>query len=317
MQEDSSKSVPQDLNGRPLTVGEVIQQITRLFADAGLQSPRLDAELVVAHCLGIEPSVLALKSRETPSEEQMREVRKLAGRRANREPIQYILGHWEFWSTDLVVREGVLIPRPETETLVEAAIELMSAHARPHSVTFSPLVLDIGTGSGAIAIAIAKELDKKCRVIATDISSSALVVAKMNVRRCGFADVVKLVRCDMAEALSAQAKINTLGRKVDLIVCNPPYIPTHQLKELQPEISRFEPMIALDGGASGLDFYPRLMEVASALLTTGGALVCEIAPDMPADIRSIWQAFSRFLGEPRFVPDLAHRPRAAILRRLA
>lgn len=296
-----------------MTLGEIIQQITRLFADAGLQSPRLDAELIVAHCLGIEPGVLALKSRETPSEEQMCEVRKLARRRANREPIQYILGHWEFWSIDLVVREGVLIPRPETETLVEAAIELVSARARPDSVTFSPLVLDIGTGSGAIAIAIAKELGKRCRIIATDISSSALVVAMMNVRRCGLGDVVKLVQCDMAEALS----VDSLARKVDLIVCNPPYIRTHQLEELQPEISRFEPTIALDGGASGLDFYPRLMEMASVLLITGGALVCEIAPDMPDDIRNIWRTYRRSLGEPNFVADLTGRPRAAILHRLA
>ncbi|MBN2208338.1 MAG: peptide chain release factor N(5)-glutamine methyltransferase [Candidatus Coatesbacteria bacterium] len=295
-----------------MITGEVIRQVTKLFANAGLQNPGLDAELIVAHCLGIEPSVLALKSRESPSEEQVCEVRKLATRRAEREPIQYILGHWEFWSIDLVVREGVLIPRPETETLVEAAIELVSARSQPDAAAFSPLVLDIGTGSGAIAIAIAKELGKRCRVIATDISSSALVVAMTNVRRSDMADVVKLVQCDMAEALSA----DSLARKVDLIICNPPYIPTRLLKELQPEICRFEPTIALDGGASGLDFYPRLMEMASALLATGGALVCEIAPDMPDDIGGIWQAFHRFLGKPDFAADLTGRPRAAILRRL-
>ena len=116
----------------------------------------------------------------------------------------------------------------------------------------------------------------------------------------------------MAGALSVDA----LAGKVDLIVCNPPYIPTQQLKGLQPEISRFEPTIALDGGPSGLEFYPRLMAIASVLLAAGGALICEIAPDMPPHIRDIWQAHRRHLAEPEFVADLSGHPRAAILRKL-
>ena len=298
---------------RRLTINEMIQEVAAILADAGVSSPRLDAELIVAHCLGIERDMLPLKRRETPSEEQIQRVRSLASRRANREPIQYILGHREFWSIDLIVRKGVLIPRPETETLVEAAIEHLNARSHPGRTAARPLILDIGTGCGAIAIAIAKELDRRCSIIATDISRSAVVVARMNVSRRDLADVITLVQCDTADALSADA----LAGKVDLVVCNPPYIPSQQLKELQPEISRFEPTIALDGGASGLDFYPRLMEMASALLTTGGALICEIAPDMPRNIRSIWQTCRRFMGEPKFVADLSGRPRAAILRKLA
>ncbi len=294
-----------------MTIDEIIKQVSAILADAGVSSPRLDAELLVAHCLGIERDVLPLKGRETLSEEQAQRVRSLARRRANREPIQYILGHREFWSIDLVVREGVLIPRPETETLVEAAIEHLSARSHPDRTAARPLILDIGTGGGAIAIAIAKELDRICWIIATDISRSAVAVARINLSRRDLADIITLVQCNMADALSADA----LAGKVDLIVCNPPYIPTQQLKELQPEISHFEPTIALDGGASGLDFYPRLMEMASVLLTIGGALVCEIAPDMPADIRSIWRAYRRFLGEPKFVADLSGRPRAVVLRR--
>ena len=296
-----------------LTIDEIIGQVAAILADAGVLSPRLDAELIVAHCLGAERAMRSLKGRGTPSEEQVQRVRSLARRRANREPIQYILGHREFWSIDLIVREGVLIPRPETETLVEAAIEHLSARSHPDRTSARPLILDIGTGCGAIAIAIAKELDRRCSIIATDISRSAIVVAKINLSHRDLADIITLVQCNMVDALSVDA----LAGKVDLIVCNPPYIPTQQLKELQPEISRYEPAIALDGGASGLDFYPRLMEMASALLTTGGALICEIAPDMPRNIRSIWQAHRRFMGEPKFVADLSGRPRAAILRKLA
>jgi len=291
----------------------MIGQVAAVLADAGVPSPRLDAELIVAHCLGVERDMLPLRGRETLSDEQAQRVRSLARRRANREPIQYILGHREFWSIDLVVREGVLIPRPETETLVAAAIEHLNATTHPERTAARPLILDIGTGCGAIAIAIAKELDQKCRIIATDVSHSAIAVARINLSRRDLADVITLVQCDMANALS----VGALAGKVDLIVCNPPYIPTQQLKELQPEISRFEPAIALDGGASGLDFYPLLMEMASVLLRTGGALACEIAPDMPPDIKSIWRAYRRFLGEPEFVADLSGRPRAAVLRRQA
>jgi len=297
---------------RRLTIDEIIGQVAAALTNAGVSSPRLDAELLVAHCLGAERDMLPLKGRETLGEEQIRRVRSLARRRANREPIQYILGHREFWSIDLVVRKGVLIPRQETETLVEAAIEHLGARSHPGRTAARPLILDIGTGCGAIAIAIAKELEKRCRIIATDISRSAIAVAKINLSRKDLADVITLVQCDTADALLVDA----LAGKVDLIVCNPPYIPSQQLKELQPEISRFEPTIALDGGASGLDFYPRLMEMASVLLTIGGALVCEIAPDMPRNIRSIWRIRRSFLGEPRFVADLSGRPRAAILRRL-
>lgn len=293
-----------------MTVNEMIQEVSAILADAGVSSPRLDAELILAHCLGVERDMLPLRSREKLSEGQKQRVRNLARRRANREPIQYILGHREFWSIDLIVREGVLIPRPETETLVEAAMEHLKARSHLGRATH-PLILDIGTGSGAIAIAIAEELERRCSIIAMDISVSAVAVARLNVSRRELADVITLIRSNMADALSVDA----LACKVELIVCNPPYIPTQQLKELQPEISRFEPAIALDGGASGLEFYPRLMEVASVLLKTGGALVCEIAPDMPSDIRSIWQAHRRFLGEPEFIADLSGRPRACVLRK--
>ncbi len=296
-----------------MNTDQAVKSVSETLANACVPSPRLDAELIVAHCLGIERNLLPSRGGETLNDDQLLRVSRLTRRRANREPIQYIVGHREFWSIELVVRAGVLIPRPETETLVEAAIGHLNARLGPGTNAIRPIIIDIGTGSGAIAIAIARELDKKCRIIAADISRSAVAVARKNVSRGDLSDIITLVQCDMAESLSVDA----LAGKVDLIVCNPPYIPTQQLKGLQPEISRFEPMIALDGGPSGLDFYPRLMEIASVLLAPDGALICEIAPDMPPHIRDVWQAHRRHLAEPKFVTDLSARPRAAIIRKHA
>ena len=295
----------------PQTVAEAVRWTSSALLDAGVQQPRLDAELIVSHCLGLDHSVLPMRSQETLSDAQLQQVRRLTKRRQNREPIQYILGHWEFWSIDLVVKEGALIPRPETETLVEAAIqELKGSSGLAPSAR--PLVIDIGTGSGAIAIALAAELSGECRIVATDISRAALAVAEANVSRIGLQHTVALVCCDMADALSPEA----FAQRVELIVCNPPYIRSQDLKRLQPEISQFEPAIALDGGASGLDFYPRLIETAAGLLKRGGALVCEIAPDMPQAIKDMQQTMRDSMGEPRFVADLSGRRRVAVFHRL-
>ena len=295
----------------PQTVAEVVRWTSSTLSDAGVQQPRLDAELIVAHCLGLDRSVLPMTQQETLSDAQLQQVKRLVNRRQSREPIQYILGHWEFWSINLVVKEGALIPRPETETLVEAALgELEGSSGLAPSAR--PLILDIGTGSGAIAVALATELSGKCKIAATDISRAALAVAGANVSRMGLQHTVALVCCDMATALSPRAS----AQRVELIVCNPPYIRSEDLKGLQPEISQFEPAIALDGGASGLDFYPRLLETAASLLKEGGALICEIAPDMSLAIKNMQRTMRNSMDEPRFVVDLSGRKRVAVFHRL-
>jgi len=295
----------------PKTVAEAVRWTSSVLSDAGVPQPRLDAELIIAHCLGLDRSLLPTRSQETLSDEQLQQLRRLAERRQSREPIQYILGHWEFWSIDLVVKGGALIPRPETETLIEVALQELNSASGVAPLT-RPLIIDIGTGSGAIAIALATELSGKCRIVATDISLAALAVADANVSRMGFEHTIELVCCDMAHALSPML----LARDVELIVCNPPYIRSEELKRLQPEVSQFEPAIALDGGASGLDFYPRLMETAAELLKRGGALVCEIAPDMPHAIREMQQTMRESISEPRFEADLSGRLRVAVVHRL-
>lgn len=295
----------------PQTVAEAVRWTSSVLSDAGVQQPRIDAELIVSHCLGLDRSVLPMNPQETLSDAQLQQVRRLAKRRQSREPIQYILGHWEFWSIDLVVKEGALIPRPETEALVETAIEELRGRSGLAPST-RPLIIDIGTGSGAIAIALATELSGECKIVATDISRAALEVAEVNVSRMGLEHTVALVCCDMADALSP----SVFTQRVELIICNPPYIRSKDLKRLQPEISQFEPAIALDGGASGLDFYPRLIETAAGLLKRGGALVCEIAPDMPQAIKNMQHAVRESIGEPRFVADLSGRSRVAVFHRL-
>lgn len=284
-----------------------------MLARAGVQNPRLDAELIVAHCLETGRIGLLLKLDDELSFEQTQCIERLTMRRAAREPIQYILGSREFWSIDFRVDEGVLVPRPETETLVEASLaHLRSIAEEIEAASHKPLIIDIGTGCGAISVALAKELRSHCTVIATDISMQALRVATENVKSANVSDAVSLVCCDLIDGLSA----NRLRGKVQLLVSNPPYIPTETLVGLQPEVSLFEPRIALNGGPDGLAFYPRLMHIGSELLAKGGALICEIDFEMTRDILRLWLEYKSHLAEPTFQNDLAGRPRAAVFTKL-
>ncbi|MBN1592205.1 MAG: peptide chain release factor N(5)-glutamine methyltransferase [Candidatus Coatesbacteria bacterium] len=295
-----------------MRVGESLRTVTKELSDAGVATPRLDAELLLAHCMSVERDRLSLMHDEMLTEPQLEKLSELTSRRISREPVQYIIGHREFWSIGLAMSPGVLIPRPETETLVEAAMVHLTKeriNARGGSVS---TILDIGTGSGAIAIAIATELKGKCRIIATDISPEAVRAARANSARENLTDSIFLIRCDMAEPLS----LKSLGGNVDLIVSNPPYISSEELKHLQPEVRDYEPSIALYGGPDGLDYYPRLMQLAAAFLAPNAALIFEIAPDMPPNITAIWHAHSATLTEPIFIPDLSGHPRAALIKRL-
>ncbi|MCD6326931.1 peptide chain release factor N(5)-glutamine methyltransferase [bacterium] len=293
------------------TVCELIERIRDRLLAVGVESPRPDAELIVAHCLSVERHSLSLYNKKAVTLDEESRAERLMLRRENREPIHYILGHREFWSIDLDVKQGVLIPRPETESLVQAALDHLRSASLPISSerTNEPIIWDICTGSGAIAIAIATETRGRFRILAADISIEALIVASANVRRHGLSDVITLVASDMGEAFSASA----LDGEVQLIVSNPPYIISGEFDGLQAEVSKFEPRIALDGGPEGLDYYPRLMRIASKSLADGGALIVEIAPQMPAEIERISHEFRQFLMPPRFVNDLSGRPRVAAL----
>ena len=204
-------------------------------------------------------------------------TRALVSRRLGGEPLAYIVGTREFYGLSLRVDERVLIPRQETELLVEIALEKLSGLEKTGRRGRLPLAIDVGTGSGAIAIALAANARRSVRVIAADVSGDALALARRSAAALGRADEMGFVRCDLLTAIR---------EGVDLIVSNPPYIPSADMAGLQAEIKR-EPSIALDGGADGLDVFRRLARQAGRRLAPGGTLIAELSPELMDAAESI------------------------------
>jgi release factor glutamine methyltransferase len=243
------------------TILKILRWTTSYFAGKGIGQPRADAEVLLAHILGMERIQLYLNYERPLSSEELARFRQLVRRRAAFEPTQYIVGKQEFWSLEFETGPAVLIPRPETEILVEKALGL--AGDRP------ALVLDIGTGSGAIAVALAHERPG-IRVVAIDKSFPALVVAKRNALRHEVADRVRFAAMDLTDALLP-------GRRFDIIVSNPPYVAETEFLDLAPEIANYEPHSALrGGGARGLGIVRRILERFRDYLKPGGSLLVEI-----------------------------------------
>lgn len=239
------------------TVLKVLQWTAGYFRERGIEGGRLDAELLLSDTLKLDRVGLYLNYDRPLSALELETFRAAVGRRAKREPLQYIRGEAEFWSLPFTVSPAVLIPRPDTEVLVEEALKRISGTCR---------VLDVGTGSGAIAIAIADERPE-AKVEAVDLSPEALTVARGNAERNGVADRVALRQGDLRQLT---------GADYDLVVSNPPYIPSADLAGLMPEVREFEPLLALDGGKDGLYAYRLLAAQAATLLKPGGWLLLEV-----------------------------------------
>jgi release factor glutamine methyltransferase len=279
----------------PWTILELLKWTTARFTDRGLSSPRLDAELLVAHTLGLARIQLYAQFDRPLGPDELGQLRELVRRRQAGEPVAYISGRKEFWSLDLSVDQRVLIPRPETELAVEEALTFVPAPARPARAaaatadadadadadttsTATPaatpvvatppepvFLCDVGTGSGAIALALKKERPA-ATVIAIDLSPDALTVARANAERLGLA--VDFRQGDLLAVLDP-------GQPLDVLVANLPYVPRGEIAGLSPEV-RHEPALALDGGTDGLDLLRRIITGAPALLATGGALILEV-----------------------------------------
>lgn len=235
----------------------------------GVDSARLDAELLLGKALGCAKEELYLDY-EMGLEVPVRNLYfSLLQRRARREPIAYITGEREFWSLDFLVTPEVLVPRPETELLVEVTIELVKEFEGNHLVK----ILDLGTGSGAIAVSLAKEIDN-VEMWATDLSAQALEVAQTNALRHGVEEKIRFLQGNAFDPVR--------GRKefLNVIVSNPPYVRRGELGSLPAEVREWEPRLALDGGTDGLDFYRRVIEEADYHLADGGFVALEIGADM-------------------------------------
>ncbi len=246
-----------------MRLDRALVQATTHLANRGVESPQLDAELLLAHVLGVNRAAILARPERGLTLKQLTLYRELTARRGNREPLAYIVGHREFFGLNLMVDHRVLIPRPETELLVERALAIASRTTAPIRIA------DVGAGSGAIAVSLAVHLPR-ATVYALDASADALEVVAENARRHRVAGRVRCLQSDLLSALPSP---------VDLIAANLPYVTTEEWEQLAPEIHDYEPRSALDGGSDGLDLVERLLATAGPCLRPGGAILLEIGAD--------------------------------------
>ncbi len=268
---------------------------TRSLRLAGIEAPRAEARLLLRAATGWTPERLLSEPHGAVPEAAAHRLAHLVEARAARTPMAYVLGEREFWSLRLRVGPGVLVPRPETETLVEAALEALPDRAARLRI------LDLGTGSGCLLLALLHEYPNALGV-GVDRSAAALAIAADNARTLGLADRALLLRGDWGRAL---------GGRFDLLVANPPYVATDELRVLAPEVVRHEPVPALDGGPDGLDAYRAVLPDLLRLRAPGGLACLEIGAGQEPALRALFEAAGL---EVAARPDLAGIPRCLVLR---
>jgi len=245
----------------------------------------------LAHVLKTTKTGLYLSLHNYVIEQKRALLQELIERRSKGEPVAYLIGRKEFWSLTFEVSSAVMIPRPQTETLIDGAIKVFPAES-------SPSVFEIGTGSGAIAIALATELPR-ASIIATDVSSDALSLAEKNAASNGVRNSITFVEGDLFAAVKANQK------SFDLIISNPPYIPTEEIPLLPPGIRDYEPRIALDGGFDGLEYYRQVVEQSHDYLKPGGCLILEVGNGQSQDVCTIISRTGGF-SLPETLRDLSN-----------
>ena len=284
---------------RASCLADLLTDATAFLAGHGVPSPRLDAEVLLAYAMGGRRTEVYL--RDSPAPRQRDAFWHTLKRRARREPVAYITGVQEFWSLEFTVNRHVLIPRPETERVVELALELLGSYPAPR-------ILDLGTGSGCIAVTLASQLPQ-ARVWACDVSAEVLAVARTNAVAHNVAGRMTFMQTDMRQRLPEGA-VPTF----DLIVSNPPYIAAPEFATLQAEVRDWEPRLALDGGKDGLDFYRRLLQDCPVQLRPGGWLVMEIGSTQSEAVMRMARSQDN-LSECRLSYDYAGLPRVVSVRR--
>lgn len=278
----------------------LIREGADLLRAHGVAEPGRDAELLLGHVLGLDRAALHAEPARRVAARDANRFRDLARRRAAREPIQYLTGEQEFWSLSFRVTPEVLIPRPETEHLVEILLRL---RLRP-----DPRLLDLGTGSGCLAIAAAREIPGAL-VVAVDSDAAALEVARGNAHRHGVTERITFLRGDLFEPLAGRR----WERGFDVILSNPPYVPEADWAALEPEVREHEPKAALTPGPDGLAIHRRLAAGAASWLRPGGALLAEIGGGQDQAARDLYPAQAP-LELVAIEPDLAGIPRVVVAR---
>jgi release factor glutamine methyltransferase len=282
-----------------LTVGDALDAFAGRFKKAGIDTPELDAELLVRHVLGWDRAKLITQARESLGPVATAEIFRLVEARAARHPLQHLTGTQAFWRHEFLVTGDVLIPRPETEILVEEAL-LAVRH------TQAPVIVDVGTGSGCIALSLAAERPDAI-VHAVDVSRAALVVARENARRLGLVQAVRFHEGDLLTPWAGQ------GEAFHLVASNPPYVAAEEIAALAPEVRDHEPRQALVPPGSALSMYERLCPEAAALLFAGGHLVMEVGAGQAEAVSAFANAAG--LHVVRVSPDLQGIPRTVVARK--
>jgi release factor glutamine methyltransferase len=298
-----------------VTVLEAIQKSAEFLSRKGVESPRLQTELLLAHMLKMPRMKLYLDFARSLSAAETDALREFVRRRGQREPLQHIIGSASFCGLEIAVNRDALVPRPETELLAELGWEFLMT--RGHA-------LDLGTGTGCIAIALAV----KCtgaKIIATDMSADALALAKENAVKHQVSERIEFLQGDGLAALAqgwgerwgerprepqtnaASPSLGASPHRFDLIISNPPYIPSAEIATLQPEVRDYDPRVALDGGADGLDFYRRLAVEAKAFLKPDGKMMLEFGDGQAEALRNMFEAQKWIVEAVR--EDYSHRPR--------
>jgi release factor glutamine methyltransferase len=268
----SSPSASPSAPSEAWTLGRLLSWTTRFFTEKAAETPRLDAEVLLAHVLGCKRIDLYVRFEEPASDQARDRYRNLVRQRAEGCPVAYLVGKKEFFSLEFAVTPAVLVPRPETEILVTECLERARGFDRPR-------ILDVGTGSGAVAIALASQLPAAA-VTAVDISADALAVARSNAAKHGLADRIRLVQSDLLAALPRDEQF-------DFILSNPPYVAEAEWSKLHPGVRDYEPRVALIGGAGGYEIIERLIDQARPHLRLAGCMLIEIGAAQEEPVRQI------------------------------
>ena len=285
-----------------VTVRSALRDAMSHLRAARTPSYALAAELLLMHALGCDREWLYSHPEAALDGETARKFFELVAQRARGVPTQYLTGKQEFWGLEFEVTSAVLIPRPETEHLIEVALERLGGRQKQENLR----IADMGTGSGCIAVALAHEL-RGAKIVATDISRAALEIARRNAARHGVLERLRFVECDLLDTVASE------GQLFDLIVSNPPYVARNEESQLQQEVRKHEPREALFGGATGTEIYARLIAEAGRHLRSGGLLAVEIAYGAAGEIRSMIE--NAFWKNVDVTNDLARIPRVVSAER--
>ena len=285
-----------------------IKDLLKVSADylkeKNIESPQLTAEVLLAHQLKLDRIDLYLNFDQPLSENEISGYRSLIKRRLRHEPLQYITGVQEFWSLDFMVGPQVLVPRPETELLVELAIKRINTLSKP--AKHSPTILDLGTGCGTIAVSLAKEI-QQAQIRATDISAGALKMARLNAEKHGVLEQIEFSQGDLWDPLNQ-------GITFDVIVSNPPYIASEEYDDLPPEVRDYEPRQALDGLEGGMAYIERIINGGPPFMNPGGCLFIEMDPAQTEKALNLIDKIDAYDRTDR-IKDYSHRYRVVMVQK--